>query len=181
MKKTSYNSNEIPKYIGKSKVEKLMKKADENDYRDHLIIKTLFHTGVRVSELTKLEKRDIKQDALIVRDGKGGKDRAVTIDQDIRSDLRGWARQKGKREKLFDMTRQNVYRIIKKYAREIGDIEINISPHTLRHSYAVHCLKSGCRLTSVARWLGHSDINTTRIYLQLVGEDLKEDHAKAFP
>lgn len=180
MRSTGYNTKKLPKYIDKVKVDELIETALDNRYRDALIIKTLFRTGLRVSELINIEKRDIKQDALIVRDGKGNKDRAVTIDNDLRMDLIQRADGLNKHDKLFDMTRQNVFRIVKKYAKQVGDIE-HITPHTLRHSYAVYCLKSGCRLTSVARWLGHSDINTTRIYLELTGSDLKEDHSKAFP
>lgn len=180
------NSKELPKYIKKSKVDSLLKLARNDNFRNYLIIKTLFHTGLRVSELVNLKKKDLLNGMIMVRKGKGDKDRTVPIDQDLEDTLESYTADKSRDDYLFEgrngaMSRQNVHRIVKKYAEDIKDEVGNISAHTLRHSFAVYCLKSGSNLRAVQKFLGHTSLTTTQVYLDLAGEDLKEEHSKAFP
>lgn len=170
-------SSKLPKYLEKWKVDKLIKEAEKESRRDHLIIMLLFRTGVRVSELTNLRKKDVKENTIIVRGGKGDKDRSVPIEQELKTAL-GWhIENKYYNDLLFDMTRQNVNRILKKYGEEVKEIE-EIYPHKLRHSYAVHCLNSGMNIRELQKLLGHSDISTTMIYLDLVDKDIEESFKK---
>lgn len=179
----SYNGSsgnrDLPKYIEISKLKELMEKAREDSRRDYLIIKFLFHTGVRVSELIDIRKKDIKDGIVEVRDGKGGKDRTVPIDEELEDLIGFYTEDMSINDKLFDMTRQNVDRIVKKYRDKVDELE-EASAHMIRHSFGVHCVKSGTNLRAIQKFLGHSSLTTTQIYLDLAGKDLKIEHNKAF-
>ena len=90
------------------------------------------------------------------------------------------------RSKLFvnfrggPLTRQGLYKIIRRHAKEVG-LGGQMSPHTLRHSFATHLLSGGCDLRSVQEMLGHSDVATTQLYTHLSGERIKEVYFKAHP
>jgi integrase/recombinase XerD len=163
--------------MAKWKVDKLIEEAEKESRRDHLIIMLLFRTGIRVSELTNLKKKDIKENTIMIRGGKGDKDRSVPIEQELKTAL-GWHTDRlNNNDLLFDMTRQNVNRICKKYAAEVEEIE-EIYPHKLRHSFAVHCLKNGMNVRELQKLLGHSDISTTMIYLDIIDKDIEESFKK---
>lgn len=142
--------------------------------RNHLIILTLFQTGLRVSELVNLRKKDIQEDNLIVRGGKGGRDRVIPIKNDLRNILLVFSDQMNAEDYLFKLTDRQVRNIIKKY--EISGYHAH--PHTLRHSFAVHCLRGGMNIRALQMILGHSSLGTTQIYLDLVGSDLKDEYKK---
>ncbi len=178
-------------------VEALLKEIDtstESGLRDRAIIELLFSGGLRVSELTKLNRDSInlQRREFIVR-GKGSKDRPVFISPSAAD----WVEQylntrtdtlaplflsNSKRTQAADtsgdyrrLTPRSVERIVQKYAKLAG-ITKHVSPHTLRHSFATDLLMNGADLRSVQTMLGHADISTTQIYTHVTDQHLKEVH-----
>ncbi|MEK7649057.1 MAG: site-specific tyrosine recombinase/integron integrase [Patescibacteria group bacterium] len=166
--------------------------------RDRAILELLFSTGMRVSELASLKRDSInlKRDEFTIR-GKGDKYRLVFLSSraqehvksylDVRKDLfeplfirhdRAFnPRRTTETQELF-LTPRSIQRIIKKYAKVAG-ITKQISPHTLRHSYATDLLMNGADIRSVQSLLGHASITTTQIYTHITNQQLRDVH-KAF-
>lgn len=163
--------------------------------RDKAMLETLYATGIRVSELISLDLDHIYPDLGFIRCiGNQGKERIVPLGRVASRCLTVYlerAREsllKGRSEEraLFinqlgtRLTRQGFWKIIKKHARE-ADIVHDITPHTLRHSFAVHLLAGGADLRSVQEMLGHADISTTQIYTQMAKKSMKEVYEQAHP
>ncbi len=187
----------IPRYLDIDEIEKLLAAPDlttAEGRRDQTMLELLYATGLRVSELINLETHriDLEIGCVIVM-GKGSKERVVPIgipaSQSLnryleltRPLLLGLARS----EFLFvtrrglPMTRQSFWKIIKKTALAAG-INKEISPHTLRHSFATHLVQNDADLRWVQVMLGHSDISTTEIYTHVAKHRLKELHTKFHP
>src|SRR3989337_1525830 len=174
----------LPQTLSFSEVDALLKQPDDNireGIRDSAMIELLYATGLRVSELISMKQGNINLEVgFIITAGKGGKDRIYIkaarnqiLKERQSPHLFVTARGKG-------MTRQGFWKIIKKYARQAG-IDKDISPHTLRHSFATHLLERGADLRSVQMMLGHSDISTTQIYTHINRERLKKIHADCNP
>lgn len=185
-------SKRLPVVLNKEEVERLIESPDINTelgIRDRAIIETLYATGVRVSELVNLKKRDlIKSENVIRVFGKGSKERIVPIgdvalewiercDLSVRPRLQRGQSVSG--DFLFlnfrggRLSRISVWRMLQKYARE-ANIKKQIHPHTLRHTFATHLLEGGADIRAVQEMLGHSDIGTTQVYLHLDRSYLKE-------
>ena len=197
-------SKKLPVVLNKEEVERLIQSPDINSelgIRDRAIIETLYATGVRVSELVNLKKRDlIKSESVIRVFGKGSKERIVPIgdialewieryDTTVRSRLGEKSRpekQSGASDFLFlnfrggRLSRISIWRMLQKYARD-ANIKKQIHPHTLRHTFATHLLEGGADIRAVQEMLGHSDIGTTQIYLHLDRSYLKEVLDKFHP
>jgi len=124
--------------------------------------------------MTKLRKRDITNNTVIVRLGKGRKDRAIPLDHELDSILGLYCDRLAPNQRLFPITDRQIRNIIYRYRPEGYDIH----PHTLRHSFAVHCLKNGMNIRNLQRILGHERITTTQIYLDLTLTDMKDDYEK---
>ena len=185
-------SKKLPVVLNKEEIERLIKAPDTGEklgIRDRAMIETLYATGMRVSELVNLKKRDLIRSENVVRVfGKGSKERVVPIgdiavewieryDSMARADL---ARHRsGGSDFLFlnfrggKLSRISVWRMLQKYARD-ANIKKRIHPHTLRHTFATHLLEGGADIRAVQEMLGHSDIGTTQIYLHLDRSYLKE-------
>ncbi|HHV62177.1 MAG TPA: site-specific tyrosine recombinase XerD [Firmicutes bacterium] len=167
---------------------------DAAGIRDKAMLELLYATGIRVSELVNLKIEDVNLTLGYIRCfGKGSKERIVPLGRiaaecteryirDGRSKLSkhdsgSWLflNQHGHR-----LTRQGFWKILKKYAAQIG-IKKEITPHTLRHSFATHLLERGADLRSVQEMLGHADISTTQIYTHLTKGKLKEVYNKTHP
>jgi len=161
----------LPKYISKEEISNMMDKAKKDRYRNYIILLTLSRTGMRVSELVNLRKRDIVDNTIIVRQGKGKKDRVVPLESELENILGLYADAKSPRDKLFLLTDRQIRNIVGKYAPD----GLNVHPHTLRHSFAVHCLKQGMNIRSLQKILGHSSLTTTQVYLDVVGKDVADD------
>jgi len=161
------------KYIAKTKVDAILEKARSDNTRNYLILVTLWRTGMRVSELTNLTKRDIHNDEIVIRQGKGHRDRNVPADQSLIDLLTLHAASMNLDDRLFPLSEVAVRNICHKYQ---GDE--NLHPHTFRHSFAVHCLKSGVNIRVLQKILGHTNLSTTAIYLDLIGEDVKTEYRK---
>lgn len=164
-------------YLKPEEVEKILDSA--SNPRDYLIIRLLWKTGIRVSEVINLEISWIDfDDKMITVIGKGNKPRVVPVDRDTLMLLQNYLKNEGiKSGRCFDITRQRVFQIIKSTAQKVG-IEKQIHPHTLRHSYAVNYLKKGGNLRNLQLNLGHSKLDTTAIYLQVTALDRKEEYDK---
>lgn len=160
------------KYLEKSKVDEILERARINK-RDYLLILTLWRTGIRNSELVNLKKKDIKDNRIIIHQGKGHKDRWVPLDKNLRTLLEYHTADMTLDDRVFPISTVQVRNIVHKYQ---GDEYIK--PHTFRHSFAVYYLKSGGNIRVLQKILGHSDLNTTAVYLDLIGEDIINDFNK---
>ena len=163
------------------------------DVRDKAMLELLYATGLRVSELVFLKLQDLNlQAGYLMTMGKGSKERVIPIGDSARRELENYISRSRPPEKhtvckyLFlsrlgdRMSRQAFWNIIKKRALESGILK-NISPHTLRHSFATHLLENGADLRSVQLMLGHADLSTTQIYTHVTRERLKRLHAEHHP
>ncbi len=187
----------LPRVLSIKEVETLLRQPNAINpagMRDRAMLELLYATGIRVSELVSLDVGDANLEMGYVRCfGKGSKERIVplgSIAQRSVGEYLGRGRSKLLRDQdekaLFvnhhgrRLTRQGFWKIVKRYANE-AHIEKEITPHTLRHSFATHLLENGADLRSVQEMLGHADISTTQVYTHVTKGRLKEVYAKAHP
>ena len=165
--------------------------------RDKAMLQMLFSTGLRVSELCSLDRNkiDVKRGELSVL-GKGRKIRLVFLSEDAKNYISKYLGERTDidealfiripKNKKFSkssdlrLTPRSIQRIVKKYAIKAGIMGKNVSPHTLRHSYATDLLRNGADIRSVQAMLGHSSVTTTQIYTHVTDSQLKEVHQR-FP
>ena len=167
----------LPKFITYDELNRLLENAD--NYRDKLIIKFLFYTGVRVSELVKIKKSDIIfEEGFVKVYGKGGKERIVPIPKELLNELKDYI-NKINTENIFPLSSRQVERIIKNIAKKAG-IDKKVTPHVLRHSLATTLLSKGVDIRYIQEILGHSSLNITQIYTHVVPNQLKEIYQKIF-
>lgn len=159
------------------------------DYRNKAMLELMYSSGLRVSELINLELSDIDLNNNYVRCfGKGSKERIVPVGEYSSkylsiyiNEYRDSMKKGYYTEKIFlnnhgkEMTRQGFFKIIKKIAKD-KDINKNIAPHMLRHSFATHLLNNGADLRTIQEMLGHSSISTTQIYTNVTNDILKENY-----
>ncbi len=187
----------LPQVLTYEEVDKLLDINITNAYtaRTKAMLELIYATGIRVTELITLKFNhvDLFNDIIKV-EGKGSKERIVPINQSAKkyleiylNEYRSSLIKKGKNcDYLFlnnrglGITRQGFYKLIKKQASEVG-ITKDISPHTLRHSFATHLLFNGADLRVIQELLGHSDITTTQMYTHLTNEQLKNEYSKTHP
>lgn len=187
----------LPKVMSPEEVDRLLSAPEPSTprgLRDLAMLELLYSTGLRVSELVNLSINDLHlEEGFLKVMGKGSKERIVPIADKTINTLKNYlkeARQffdKGEQHpQLFfsrparKMTRQAFWSLIKKYAIKAG-ISTEITPHTLRHSFATHLLVNGADLRAVQAMLGHSDISTTQIYTHLEAPRLKKIIKKYHP
>ena len=167
--------------------------VDAKGFRDHAMLEVLYATGIRVSELTALDLEDVNLAAGFLRCENRGRERiipmyhtAVKALQEYIWDVRPQIVMDPEEQALFvnmngeRMSRQGFWKIIKHY-QETAGIEKDITPHTLRHSFAVHLLENGADLRSIQEMLGHADISSTQVYTHVVKNNLKDVYRKAHP
>jgi integrase/recombinase XerD len=187
----------LPKSLSFSEVKSFFKtnssiSSSPTSIRDHVMFELLYSSGLRVSELVSLKLEDINLEAGFLRViGKGSKERVVPVNIRALEMIKRYINQqrleilKNKRSSyLFitrrgkPMTRQRFWQTIKAFGRRLG---IELSPHTMRHSFATHLLEGGADLRSLQKMLGHSDISTTQIYTKVTTERLKKAYIKHHP
>ncbi len=174
-----------PKSLAKREVDRIIREAERRGKkRDVAILLTLRHTGLRVGELCDLRLGDIevgeRKGQLTVREGKGRKHRTVPLNVDVRRALTHYlaVRPRVADDALFisqktkrGLSAHAVAALVAGYARRAGLPDV--TPHTLRHSFAKHLLDAGEPLPTVAAALGHTNLNTTAIYTQPSARDLE--------
>ena len=185
----------LPQVLTIDEISKMIDSIKEDDslgIRNKAMMETLYASGMRISELLDLTLGQLHlKDGYIVVIGKGNKERQVPIGEMAIQALRKYLleREKIKNKQtniLFlnykgdRMSRQGFFKYIKNLAKENG-IEKEISPHTIRHSFATHLLQNGTDLRAVQQMLGHEDISTTQIYTHIDKERLKEEYDNTFP
>ncbi|MCP4167628.1 MAG: site-specific tyrosine recombinase XerD [Chloroflexi bacterium] len=188
----------LPSAIAPDEIERLLA-APEGDtptaYRDRALLEMLYATGLRVSELVSLDVADVNLQAGTARCmGKGSKERVlpiydhalVVVDAYITKGRLGLVHNNPEEPALFlnrrgqRLTRQGLWLIIKRYVEKV-DIQGNVTPHTLRHSFATHMLRGGAGLREVQQMLGHANISTTQVYTQVTNEHLREVYDDSHP
>ena len=176
----------LPIILSKEEVQRMIDAATTLLHRTLLM--TLYSTGMRRAELTRLKVCDIDSHRMVIhiKQGKGGKDRDVPLSPKLLETLREYWRWKKPREYLFPgeakqgsngehLTSKAVYHAVKGAARRAG-IQKSVGPHTMRHSFATHLLESGADLRTIQLLLGHASLNHTTVYLHL-----SQRHLRACP
>ena len=186
----------LPQILTSKEVELLLEQPeciDAKGYRDRAMLELLYATGMRVTELIDLNIGDVNLDAGIIRCESRGKERfipmypaAIKALEDYIELVRPQMIDLPDEEALFvnvsgdRMSRQGFWKIIKYYQKK-AKIEKDITPHTLRHSFAAHLLENGADIHSIQEMLGHADISSTQVYSHLVKKQLKDVYNKAHP
>ena len=186
----------LPDYLTIEEVNKLLDFPLNNayDFRNKAMLELLYATGIRVSELINLRISDIDFTNDYIRIiGKGSKERIVPFNDISKkylllylNDYRPILLKRKTNEFLFinnlsnQISRQGFFKILKEICFKQG-INKNVSPHTLRHSFATHLLNNGADLRIIQELLGHSDLSTTQIYTEVLNEKLKKDYESSHP
>ena len=186
----------LPKVLSEAEVNTLLDINLKNDfdYRNKAMLELMYSSGLRVSELINLMVNDIDLNNSLVRIfGKGSKERIIPLNDYATEALRNYILyyrknffKNGENNYLFlnnhgkKMTRQGFFKILQKIEKE-KNIKSELSPHTLRHSFASHLLKHGADLRSIQELLGHSDISTTQIYTHITSERLQKNYEQFHP
>ncbi len=186
----------LPTVLTKEELSSLFNSIDVNKKggeRDLAMILFMYSTGVRVSELLSLKLADVSfsKRIVLVRNGKGSKQRSIPINElsltALNNYIKGGRKENIGRKSPFlflnkfgkPISRNYFFLLIKKYAKE-ANINKNVHPHTLRHSFATSLLENGANLIAVKEMLGHSHLETTQIYTNISSKKIKKDYEKAF-
>ena len=167
--------------------------VDAKGFRDHAMLELLYATGMRVTELISLNMEDLNLVAGFVRCESKGRERIIPLYRTAIKALGDYVREvrpqiiaDSQEDALFvnmngeRMSRQGFWKIIKYYQEKAG-IQKDITPHTLRHSFAVHLLENGADLRAIQEMLGHADISSTQMYTHVVKNKIKDVYQKAHP
>lgn len=186
----------IPKILSGEEVELLLeqpKNCDNKGIRDKAMLELLYATGIRVSELINLDVSDVNVPMSFVRCKGGKKERIIPMGHQAKDTLENYINSVRKymvkdenETALFvncsgaRLSRQGFWKLIK-YYQHIAGIETDITPHTLRHSFAAHLLENGADLHSIQEMMGHADISSTQVYSRMMNSKIKDVYAKAHP
>ena len=186
----------IPKILSGEEVELLLeqpKDCDNKGIRDKAMLELLYATGIRVSELINLDVSDVNVPMSFVRCKGGKKERIIPMGHQAKDALENYINNVRKymvkdenETALFvncsgaRLSRQGFWKLIK-YYQHIAGIETDITPHTLRHSFAAHLLENGADLHSIQEMMGHADISSTQVYSRMMNSKIKDVYAKAHP
>ena len=186
----------LPQILTSSEVELLLEQPECTDfkgYRDKAMLELLYATGIRVSELIELDVDDLNLYAGVLHCASKGKERVIPLYPAAIRALEEYLRNV--RPQLINepdetalfvnmsgdrMSRQGFWKLIKYYQEKAG-IQKDITPHTLRHSFAAHLLENGADLRSIQEMMGHADISSTQIYSRMLNHKLKDVYQKAHP
>lgn len=185
----------LPHFLTIKEVEGLLNQPEKDirGLRDKAMLEVLYATGLRVSELISLKVRDLNlEEGFLICRGKGGKERIVPLGHSAVKSLNEYLEKARSRllkhdspylfltERGGNFTRQGVWKKLQRYAKK-AHLDIKISPHVLRHTFATHLLERGADLRSVQIMLGHSQITTTQIYTHVSRRQLRRIYDKFHP
>lgn len=186
----------LPQVLSGKEVELLLAQpicSDAKGYRDKAMLEVMYATGMRVSELIDLDVEDVNLELSVVKCGGEKKSRVIPLYpaalralSDYLQEARPVLIVEPGEEALFvnvsgtRMSRQGFWKILKFYQSKAG-IEKEITPHTLRHSFAVHLLENGADIGSVQELMGHSDISSTQMYAHMLNQKIKSVYQKCHP
>ena len=186
----------MPQILTGGEVERLLEQpntVDNKGIRDKAMLELLYATGIRVSELINLNMADVNLAMSFIRCKGDKKERIIPMGSTARESLERYVKNarpymvKDENETaLFvnvsgvRLSRQGFWKLIKHYRSEAG-IQAEITPHTLRHSFAAHLLENGADLHSIQEMMGHADISSTQLYSRVVNSKIKDVYAKAHP
>ena len=190
------STQKLPEILTSKEVELLLEQPkciDPKGYRDKAMLELLYATGIRVTELIDLNISDVNLAAGVIRCASRNRERfipmypaAVKALSDYITLVRPQMILMPDEQSLFvnvsgeRMSRQGFWKIVKHYQKKAG-IEKDITPHTLRHSFAAHLLENGADIHAIQEMLGHRDISSTHMYSQIVKKQLKDVYNKAHP
>lgn len=184
----------LPKFLNQTEIENLLLQPDvsqEIGLRDRAILELMYACGLRVSEVVDLKISDVELDAgILTCKGKGAKTRKVPIGKSAVEWLKSYLAARNKMENikvqnLFltslgkPINRHIIFLFVKEYAEKIGLKDV--SPHTLRHTFATHLIQNSADIRSVQQMLGHADISTTQIYTHITDTHLRKTYEKFHP
>jgi len=184
----------LPKFLNQTDIENLIAVPDvttEIGLRDRAIIELMYACGLRVSEAVDLKLSNVDVDAgLLTCTGKGSKTRRIPMGKSAVEWLKKYLLIRREKEDIEinnifvsflgkPVNRQTIFKFIKEYAAKIG-LE-DVSPHTLRHSFATHLIQNSADIRSVQQMLGHADISTTQIYTHITDAHLRKTYEKYHP
>jgi integrase/recombinase XerD len=178
----------LPRVLSRDEVLRLLSQprgTDPRALRDRALLEVMYACGLRASEAIGLELADVDlEEGVLCARGKGSKERIVPIGREAVAALQAYCRRgrplqaaNGPQTRLFlsrrgsGLTRQGLYKIVQGHARQAG-LEQKMSPHTLRHTFAMHLLAGGCDLRSLQEMLGHADVATTQLYTHMSADRL---------
>ncbi len=186
----------VPEIMTLSEVNSLLdqpKGDSPKEIRDKAMLELLYATGIRVSELIGLRMNDLNLQSCMITCHDAHKERVVPFSATAKSAIVRYLNESrdkligsGSVDNLFvncsgvEMSRQGFWKLIKYYTKKAG-IQADITPHTLRHSFAAHLVENGADLKSVQEMLGHSDISTTQVYVGINHNHLRDVYAKSHP
>lgn len=192
----SRGEKKLPQILSGKEIELLLEQpvcSDAKGYRDKAMLETMYATGMRVSELIDLNVDDINPELGIVKCHGSKRERSIPMYPEAIKAVKVYLKEvrpllvsNPSEEALFvnisgsRMSRQGFWKILKYYQQKAG-IKKEITPHTLRHSFAVHLLENGADLDSLQELLGHSDISSTQLYTHLVNQKIKSVYQKCHP
>lgn len=159
------------KYLDKEAIDNVIQRMENN--RNRVFVRFLWNTGVRVSEALSVTKGDLwfSDNLIRIRWLKKRKEqtRTIPMHKSLKELLQLFSGSLNKADKLFGFTRQRAYQIVEEC---FGD---GVSPHTFRHSFAVHYLRQGGRISDLCSLMGHSNLNVTMVYASIVKADLQDE------
>lgn len=188
-------AKKLPTYLTLEEISKLLDVEIKSPYdaRNKAILELLYSSGIRISELCNMQTSNYNSYECIIRlIGKGSKERiiplgdyAISVLEDYINNYRPKINKKNINSIFINnrgdaVSRQFIFKVIKKECLKKG-IRKNVSPHTLRHTFATHLLQNGADLRIIQELLGHENISTTQIYTHVSNQELKNDYQKFFP
>lgn len=187
-------SQYLPKFLNQAEIELLLAAPDvstETGLRDKAVLELMYACGLRVSEVVTLQINDIDLDAgILTCTGKGSKTRRIPVGSSAVEWVRSYLALRRKKENIdvqnifvtpsgVPLNRQVIFLFIKEYANKCGLADV--SPHTLRHSFATHLVQNRADIRSVQQMLGHADISTTQIYTHMTDAHLRKSYDQFHP
>ncbi|MGB8312827.1 MAG: tyrosine-type recombinase/integrase [Halobacteriota archaeon] len=158
----------------------ILEHAKTCSFRDYIILRLLWRSGMRVSELLALTPSDLEpyNQVLNITKAKGKKQRRVVVDPSMFAMLSKYISETNipEEQSIFGLSSVHIWRLCQKYGKMIG--LGNVHPHTFKHSYAIHLIRNGVDLRRLQQLLGHSNIQTTTVYLQFRDQDLRDVYNK---